>query len=131
MKPNLLLVVVAASYGAVGLLLTFAPREVLGLLGSGSVPSVAWLAQILGAAFFGLAFLNWLQRFTLLGGIYGRPLVIANLTFAVPAFFASLRETLEEPVPLLLAATLGFGLIAAVFAYRLFRPTPGEKAIRP
>ncbi len=40
----------------------------------------AWLGQLLGAAWLGVAALNWLQRGARLGGIYGRPVVFANLT---------------------------------------------------
>ena len=63
--------------GGVGLL--FAPDVLLPALIPGFPPSAAWLGQLLAAAWLGVGALNWLQRGTVLGGIYGRPNVLANL----------------------------------------------------
>jgi hypothetical protein len=69
----------AAILVAGGVLLVFAADEVLPRLSPGFPPSSAWLGQILGAAWLGLAALNWINRRAILGGIYGRPIVFANL----------------------------------------------------
>jgi len=52
---------------------------VLPRLVSGYPEAAFWLGQLLGAAWLGVAALNWLNRSTLLGGIYGRPVVAANM----------------------------------------------------
>ena len=46
---------------------------------SGLSPTALWLGQLLGSAWLGVAALNWASRATILGGIYGRPIVLANL----------------------------------------------------
>jgi hypothetical protein len=61
-----------------GLALLFAPDVLLPALAPGFPLAAAWLGQLLAAAWLGMAALNWLQRTALLGGIYGRPVVLAN-----------------------------------------------------
>ncbi|TAM13153.1 MAG: hypothetical protein EPN56_11175 [Rhodanobacter sp.] len=48
-------------------------------MASGFPIGAVWLGQLLAAAWLGVAVLNWLQRRATLGGIYGRPIVPANL----------------------------------------------------
>ncbi len=62
-----------------GITLLFAPDMVLPRLVPGYPEAAGWLGQLLGAAWLGVAALNWLNRSTLLGGIYGRPVVAANM----------------------------------------------------
>jgi uncharacterized protein (DUF2164 family) len=69
----------AAVLGLGGLALLFLPDVLLPALVSGFPAEAAWVGQFLGAAWLGVAALNWLQRAARLGGIYGRPVVLANL----------------------------------------------------
>ncbi len=48
-------------------------------MASGFPIGAVWLGQLLAAAWLGVAGLNWLPRRATLGGIYGRPIVPANL----------------------------------------------------
>ena len=71
----------AVLLGAAGHGLLVAPRELLALLAPGTPPAAPWIGRLLGAAFIGFAWLNWLHRRALLGGIYARPVVLANAMF--------------------------------------------------
>ncbi len=126
MTPNPLLVAAAVTYGVAGVILTFAADEVLRWMGIGSSPEVTWMAQLLGAALFALAFLNWFLRFTVVGGIQGRALLVTNLAFLVIALFATLGQWQAHRGSLFAAATVILGLLGAMFAFRLFAraPTP-------
>jgi hypothetical protein len=62
----------------VGFALLFAPDAALPRLVAGYPPSGLWLGQLLGAAWLGLAALNWINRRLILGGVFGRPIVLAN-----------------------------------------------------
>jgi len=62
-----------------GLALLFAADEVLPRVTSGFPATAHWIGQLLGAAWLGLAALNWIHRRAVLGGVYGRPVVVANL----------------------------------------------------
>ena len=82
-----------------GVALLFAPDVILPALVPGFPPSAAWLAQLLAAAWLGVAALDWLQRATLLGGIYGRPVVLANLALYFIGDLAVLRALREPDAP--------------------------------
>ena len=79
-----------------GVALLFAPDVVLPALAPGVPPSALWLGQLLGAAWLAVAALNWLQRSSVLGGIYGRPVVMANVVLHFVGALVLLRA-LREP----------------------------------
>jgi hypothetical protein len=122
MKLNPLLLAAALLYVVPGLALTFAPQETLGALGFPPSLLGDWLAQLLGAALLGLALLSWVQRHTLIGGVFGRPLLMTNLLFTTASFFASFRTWRQVDTPPLLVATILLGALAAAFGARLLRP---------
>jgi hypothetical protein len=109
--------------GVAGFAFVFAPREMLALLAPGTPRAAAWIGQLLGAALVGLACLNWFNRQTVLGGIYARPVVLANMVFylvgALSIFGASIALTATRPVAQGVAAVLG--VFAACYSWLLFR----------
>jgi hypothetical protein len=82
-----------------GVAFLFAPDVLLPALVPGFPPAGAWLGQLLGAAWLGVAALNWLQRSALLGGIYGRPVVLANAVLYAVSALSLLRALLDGGVP--------------------------------
>lgn len=128
MKPNPLPLAAALLDAAAGIALTFAPEEVVTALGVPRSPMGTWLGQLLGAALLGLAFANWMQRFTALGGIYGRPLLMTNLVFTLTAFFASLGAWRQQGGEIVLGAAILLGILGAAFGWRLFRPAAASSA---
>ena len=85
-----------------GLVLLFASDAVLPALIPGFPPDAAWLGQLLAAAGLGIAALNWLQRSALLGGIYGRATVSANVVVYAVSALSLLRALLGREAPLAL-----------------------------
>ncbi|HSQ61127.1 MAG TPA: hypothetical protein VLT84_11990, partial [Acidobacteriota bacterium] len=71
----------AVLLGASGIVTLFAPDEIAAWLGLPSVGAARALVQFLSGALFALAMLDWMNRYATVGGIYGRPVVIANFTF--------------------------------------------------
>ena len=63
-----------------GAALLFAADDLLPRLIPGFPPQGVWLGQLLAAAWLGIAALNWLNRRARLGGIYGRPIVLTNIS---------------------------------------------------
>ena len=82
-----------------GVALLFAPDVILPALAPGFPPNAVWLAQLLAAAWLGVAVLDWLQRATLIGGIYGRPMVLANLALYFIGDLAVLRALRTPGAP--------------------------------
>lgn len=68
----------AGVMAAAGLALQFAPHEVLAALATPAAGIAPLLAQVAGALYLGFAVLNWLAQAILLGGIYARPVALAN-----------------------------------------------------
>lgn len=111
--------------------LLFAPAELLSALSPGFPASAAWVGQLLGAAWLGLAALNWLSRSAVLGGIYGRPVVFANLMLYFVGGLSVLRaaERAEFP-PLLWAVIVPAAILAAAYGGLLLRgPLPKDSQL--
>lgn len=124
MRLNPLLVAVAALYAVAGLALTFAPAEVLAALGGASGPIESWAGQLAGAGFMSIAILDWAQRYAVVAGVLGRPLLLANLLFAMAGAGASYSAWTGARCHTALAAAIAMGFIVAAFGIRLFRPPP-------
>lgn len=112
----------AALLSSGGLALLFAPDVILPRLVPGFMVSDAWIGQLLAAAWLALATLNWLSRAALLGGIYGRPVVLTNAVFYFVAAMVLLRAiaTRGVPAPLWFLA-VPVVILAAVYGWLLFR----------
>ncbi len=91
MPVNRLLVATSVVYAVVGLALLFAGDDIVGRASTGVPPIALWMAGLLGGAVVSLALLNWIQRHTMIGGIYGRPLLFTNLLFLSNCTFSALR----------------------------------------
>jgi hypothetical protein len=59
--------------------LSFLPQEILALAGAPAAPRLVMLIQLAGAMALAWAILNWMSRGQRLGGIYNRPLALANV----------------------------------------------------
>ena len=88
MKSSILTRISAMVLGATGTALLFAPDGILQLLHPEFPVSAYWLGQLLGATWIGVASLNWYSRTKVLGGIYGRPILLANLAIYQLAWYA-------------------------------------------
>ena len=79
MQTRWLAISSAVVLATIGLGLTFLPQEVLALAGERASAPLVLLAQLAGALALGFAWLDWFARHQRIGGIYQRPLVLANL----------------------------------------------------
>ncbi len=78
-NTDLLLMASAAVYGLAGLAGTFFPDALAMSTAGAASRALVLVIQCAAAAYCGFAMLNWMLRDATLGGIYGRPLVVANL----------------------------------------------------
>jgi hypothetical protein len=105
-----------------GVALLFASDLVLPALVSGYPEPALWLGQLLGAAWLGMAALNWWNRSTVLGGFHGRPVVAANMALylmsALVLFRAAARAGFPSALWLLDAAAAGLALAYGVLLFR-------------
>ncbi len=118
----------AAVLALFGLGLLFVPDLLLPRLIPGFPPEGAWLGQLLSAAWLGLAALNWLNQRAMLGGIYARPVVMANVGHYFIGAMVLGKVVARPDAPralwLLFAPIASF---AAVYAWLLLRgPFEGD-----
>ena len=82
-----------------GAALLFGADVVLPRLIPAFPPAGAWLGQLLAAALLAVGALDWLGRSTLLGGIYGRPVVMANAVLYFVAAMVLLKVVTRGGAP--------------------------------
>ena len=97
-----------------GLTLLFAADVVLPAIVPGFPPSAAWLCQLLAGAWLGLAAVNWLQRTAVIGGIYGRPIVMGNTALYLVSALSLLRALVDGAAPRAMWAPCAVALALAI-----------------
>jgi hypothetical protein len=105
-----------------GLAMLFAAELVLPALVPGTAGAASLLGSLIAAGWLGMASLNWFQRSALLGGIYGRPIVLANFAFYLVTATGLVRPLLSRAaVPWLWVVAAPASVLAVVYAALMFR----------
>ncbi len=108
----------------VGWALMLAPGEMASWMGVYSAETALPL-QLFGGALLGFAILNWMSRGNRIGGIYGRPLALANLLlFTSAALALGKAAAAGTAVPHSVGACVGFSFLAVAFAWLTFFHDP-------
>ena len=97
MNTKSLMTLSAIILALIGISLIFLPNEILDYLELSVSETLQLLMQIIGSLYFALAILNWMSKESLIGGIYGRPIAMANLTHFVIAGLALIKGILANP----------------------------------
>jgi hypothetical protein len=124
----MLMMASAAVMLVLGLLLTFAPQEVVGWGGSSAPAVPALIAQAAGALYLGFAILNWMARYNVMGGIYSRPVALGNFAHFFVMGLALLRALPGgHRMPVLWVTAFAYAVFAIWFGLVVFRsPRPKE-----
>lgn len=105
--------------GALGMALSFLPQEMANVLQLQSDPI---LLQLLGAGYMGFAMLNWMNKEKILGGIYGRPIVMANFAHFMIGGLALVKMVMKESSATTLLILTGVYVVFGVaFAFMVFK----------
>jgi len=91
MTTKILMMVSALFLGLIGITLSFMPQETAEFLQMGTDQYTQLMSQLLGALYLGFAIMNWMGKDNLMGGVYGRPIVMGNLMHFVVGAFALLK----------------------------------------
>lgn len=127
MNTKLIMTLSAVFLYSFGILFTFAPDVILAYLNLEPILLNEFLLQIVGALYFGFGMLNWMNKGRPIGGIYNRPVCIANLGHFLIAGLALLKGLYSQPeLPVAIWATgaiyTTFGIAFGVILFR--NPTP-------
>ena len=111
MNTKLIMTAAAIVTGIAGIAFTFLPGEILNYTDMKANGPLLLLLQILGALYFAFAMLNWMTKTSIIGGIYNRPIAVANFTHFFIGAMALTKGILSNP-----ALPIGIWAIAIVYA---------------
>lgn len=118
MNTKLLMRANALTLGLIGVSLSFLPQEITSVLTLQSDPIIL---QLLGALYIGFAMLNWMNKEKILGGIYGRPIVMANFAHFMIGAMALIKFTMKgTDSNVLLVLTGLYAIFGLAFAFMAF-----------
>lgn len=128
MNTKWIMTLSAVLLGLSGIGLTFLPNEILNLLNLQTDLSLQLILQILGALYFGFAMLNWMSKSGRIGGIYNRPIAVANFSHFMIAGLALIKAVFPTSgLPKILwIVAAGYLIFAILFGMLLFRH-PGNE----
>ncbi len=130
MNTKSLMTISAIILALIGISLIFFPKEILNYFGSSVSDTFELFMQIIGSLYFAFAMLNWMSKGSIIGGIYNRPISIANLTHFVIAGFALVRGILSNPnlSYIIWLITIMYSIFAILFGIVAFNhPVRGDK----
>jgi hypothetical protein len=105
-----------------GVMLLFGSDVLLAKAIPGAPAAATVLGQLVAAGWLAIAGLNWNQRRMIVGGIYGRPMVLANLALYLISACSLARPAMLPGAPLALRLlTLLGGVLALTYAALLVR----------
>ena len=131
MNTNVLMTTSAVSLLTAGIILTFLPDEIIKYAYLENTRPLQLLLQIIGALYFGFGMLNWMNKSSLIGGIYNRPVAVANFTHFFIAGLALIKGIMANPdLPKTIWIVSCVYLIFAIsFGIVLFRHPLTEKKL--
>lgn len=114
---------------AIGLMLTFAPDEMLEEFYGQSDQVGVIILQLLGALYLSFAMTNWMTKDAIIGGIYNRPVALGNFLHFVMGGFALARLLLANYNSIIFfILTFFYVFFAVAFYFIVFRHPKLEKA---
>ena len=123
MNTKLILTVCVIFLAGAGLSLTFLPEEISAYINISSAKPFLLVLQILGALYLSFAMLNWMVKGSLIGGIYNKPIAMANFMHFFIAGLALIKGLLSNPgLPYAVWAFAGvYSIFALLFGLIAFR----------
>lgn len=113
MNTTFIMTASAVLLALIGLFLTFLPNELILYIGIGNSKPLQLILQLLGALYFGFALLNWMAKGSIIGGIYNRPIALANFTHFLIGGLAVVKALLKD-------TTLPYTIWVLAFIYSTF-----------
>jgi len=126
MNTKILMSLSALVMGVAGVSLSFLPQEILTYFGISPEGLAPLFLQVVGALYAGIAMMNWMTREAIIGGIYNRPIAMANMMNYTIGAAALLKGLRMVPLSTPFICTFGvYALFSVWFGLVMFRH-PGE-----
>lgn len=128
MNTKLIMTVTAILCAVIGIALTFAPDYVMTLMGISPNKGIELILQLLGATYYAFAILNWMAKGAIIGGIYNKPIAIANFThFFIAGMALSKASFYTKSLPVTVGVLGGFYLVCALMFWVMMSKHPEPK----
>ena len=120
MNTKLLMTSSALILGLAGVFALFAPEVLL----PAAAGATSVLVQLMGALYFSFALMNWTAKDSAIGGIYARPVSLANFSHFLSGVLLLLKYQLSNEINLfVVAALVVYAVYAVCFYWLVFRAT--------
>ena len=128
MNTKTLMTSSSLSLAAAGIFALFAPDVLLSALDVVVTAQISVLVQLLGALYFSFALMNWTAKDSAIGGIYARPVSLANFSHFFSGTLLLVKYLLSNEFNLsILLISILYAIFAVIFYWLVFRAT-GLKA---
>ncbi len=124
MNTKLLMTSSSIVLGLAGIFALFMPEVLLPMQGAG----VIWI-QLMGALYFSFALMNWTAKDSIIGGVYARPVSLANFGHFFAGALLLVKYLFSSPFNLpIFVVTVVYVVYAACFYWLVFRATGVKSA---
>ena len=122
MNTKLLMTASSLALTLAGIFALFAPDVLLSMLSVPMANSLSVLIQLMGALYFSMAMMNWTAKDSAIGGIYARPVSIANFAHFFIGTLLLTRVVLSSGFNLSITLLLVvYAIFAILFYWLVFR----------
>lgn len=119
MNTKLLMTSSSIVLGLAGIFALFMPDVLLPTQGT----ALLWI-QLMGALYFSFALMNWTAKDSAIGGIYARPVSLANFGHFFAGALLLVKYQLSNEINFFILAVLGvYAIFAIGFYWLVFRAT--------
>jgi hypothetical protein len=129
MNTKWIMTITALLFAIIGIFLSFAPDYVMTLMKISPNPVTQLVLQLLGATYYAFAMLNWMAKGSIIGGIYNRPVSVANFTHFLIGGMALARAAFGHyNLPMIVGVFAGFYIVGALIFGLMLSKHPGPKS---
>jgi hypothetical protein len=124
MNTKILMTSSSLILGLAGMFALFMPDVLLSTQGTTATGAMSVLVQLIGVLYFSFALMNLTARDSVIGGIYARPVSLANFGHFFAGTLLLLKYQLSNEMNLsILAALVVYAVYAICFYWLVFRAT--------
>jgi hypothetical protein len=123
MNTKILMTSSSLVLGVAGVFAIFMPDVLLSVSGADVTKTGLVLVQLMGALYFAFALMNWTAKDSAIGGVYARPVSLANFGHFFTGVFLLAKYVFDQFSLLALVVTVIYAIYAACFYWLVFRAT--------
>ena len=122
MNPKILMTVSSIMLGLIGIAALFIPELFLNLFNAQPTNGLSVLIQLMGGLYFSLAMLNWAAKDSAIGGVYARPVSLANFVhFMIGTFTLGKYQIAGNTNVFILIMLIMYAIFSILFWWLIFK----------